>query len=218
VNSTVLGAVHQLYSHVHHHYGLNDAFDRSVTILLARQLASGSVEGAESKQGSQQQQAQLGSALLPHSDDAATDKLTRSRTASDSRRAAEKAGVMASSIGLATTGQAAADASFNADTRADDSPQGQRRLQAPQAPLRRLLVTGDTPGSGSAVGAEQQQEQQQGAHRGLLAEVLEEVQHPCLHDGFRQVHTRLSQDGSSRLAPLRVMLVGRRVLGLPEEC
>ncbi|EFN50868.1 hypothetical protein CHLNCDRAFT_141807 [Chlorella variabilis] len=29
VNATVLGASHQLYAHVHHHYGLNDAFDRS---------------------------------------------------------------------------------------------------------------------------------------------------------------------------------------------
>ncbi|KAL4451373.1 hypothetical protein ABPG77_009445 [Micractinium sp. CCAP 211/92] len=38
VNATLLGATHQLYAHVHHHYGLNDAFDRSVSILLARQL------------------------------------------------------------------------------------------------------------------------------------------------------------------------------------
>ncbi|GAB4819746.1 hypothetical protein N2152v2_006792 [Parachlorella kessleri] len=39
VNVTVLGSNYQLYVHVHHHYGLNDAFDRSVSHLME---ASGS--------------------------------------------------------------------------------------------------------------------------------------------------------------------------------
>ena len=41
VNVTVLGTDYSLYAHVHHSYGLNDAFDRSVAHLLsARQLDS----------------------------------------------------------------------------------------------------------------------------------------------------------------------------------
>ena len=41
MNATVLGASHLLYAHVHHHYGLNDAFDRSVAILLSRLAPAG---------------------------------------------------------------------------------------------------------------------------------------------------------------------------------
>ena len=37
VNITILGANYSLYSHVHHSYGLNDAFDRSVAHLLTAQ-------------------------------------------------------------------------------------------------------------------------------------------------------------------------------------
>ena len=36
VNVTVAGVQYSLYTHVHHHYGLNDAFDRSVDILLSQ--------------------------------------------------------------------------------------------------------------------------------------------------------------------------------------
>jgi hypothetical protein len=36
---TVAGVEYPLYTHVHHGYGLNDAFDRSVT-LLTRHLPS----------------------------------------------------------------------------------------------------------------------------------------------------------------------------------
>jgi len=34
-NVTVMGVRYPLFTHVHHHYGLNDAFDRSVSALLA---------------------------------------------------------------------------------------------------------------------------------------------------------------------------------------
>ena len=37
VNVTVLGRQYTLYTHVHHSYGLNDAFDRSVAHLLTAQ-------------------------------------------------------------------------------------------------------------------------------------------------------------------------------------
>ncbi|PSC71682.1 putative apyrase 7 [Micractinium conductrix] len=71
VNATLLGTTHELYAHVHHHYGLNDAFDRGVTILLDRQAAAaaaGGQQGAakgtaspdELRQRGQQQQQQAG--------------------------------------------------------------------------------------------------------------------------------------------------------------
>lgn len=37
VNLTILGSQYTLYSHVHHRFGLNDAFDRSVAHLLTAQ-------------------------------------------------------------------------------------------------------------------------------------------------------------------------------------
>ena len=39
-NVTVAGATYGLYTHVHKHYGLNDAFDRSVKLLQVQQLAT----------------------------------------------------------------------------------------------------------------------------------------------------------------------------------
>ena len=41
VNVSVLGTTYSLYTHVHHHYGLNDAFDRGVTLLLLEQQQAG---------------------------------------------------------------------------------------------------------------------------------------------------------------------------------
>lgn len=40
MNITILGTYYSLYSHVHHSYGLNDAFDRSVAHLLTVQQLS----------------------------------------------------------------------------------------------------------------------------------------------------------------------------------
>ena len=38
-NVTVAGVTYALFTHVHHHYGLNDAFDSSVATLLMQQTA-----------------------------------------------------------------------------------------------------------------------------------------------------------------------------------
>ena len=43
VNVSVLGTTHAVYSHVHHHFGLDDAWDRAVSLLLAE---AGVAEGA----------------------------------------------------------------------------------------------------------------------------------------------------------------------------
>ena len=39
-NVTIMGVQYPLYAHVHHGYGLNDAFDRSVALLLASPAAA----------------------------------------------------------------------------------------------------------------------------------------------------------------------------------
>ena len=46
VNITVLGTDYSLYAHVHHSYGLNDAFDRSVAHLLSAQQLDSNIESA----------------------------------------------------------------------------------------------------------------------------------------------------------------------------
>ena len=46
VNISVLGTDYSLYAHVHHSYGLNDAFDRSVAHLLSAQQLNSDTESA----------------------------------------------------------------------------------------------------------------------------------------------------------------------------
>lgn len=46
MNITVLGTEYSLYAHVHHSYGLNDAFDRSVAHLLSTQQLDSNTESA----------------------------------------------------------------------------------------------------------------------------------------------------------------------------
>ena len=55
MNATVLGVSHLLYAHVHHHYGLNDAFDRSVAILLSRLVPAGDGSPFDSSRQREQQ-------------------------------------------------------------------------------------------------------------------------------------------------------------------
>ena len=61
VNVSLLGASHQLYAHAHHHYGLNDAFDRSVSILLAA-AASSDIHGASGFHGAAERAAVIAAA------------------------------------------------------------------------------------------------------------------------------------------------------------
>ncbi|KAK9807631.1 hypothetical protein WJX72_004780 [[Myrmecia] bisecta] len=50
VNVTIMGVQYSLYTYVHHHYGLNDAFDRSVTLLLTRPSHFGGSEAVQQGQ------------------------------------------------------------------------------------------------------------------------------------------------------------------------
>lgn len=65
-NVTIMGVRYPLFTHVHHHYGLNDAFDRSVSALLSvapsntlglgLSTAAGAGAGADGSSGSSRAQ------------------------------------------------------------------------------------------------------------------------------------------------------------------
>lgn len=65
-NVTIMGVRYPLFTHVHHHYGLNDAFDRSVsallsvapsnTLALGLSTAAGAGAGADASSGSSRAQ------------------------------------------------------------------------------------------------------------------------------------------------------------------
>ena len=211
VNATVLGASHQLYAHVHHGYGLNDAFDRAVTLLLARQRQqaapghSGTAGGSpddiarQQQQQEQQQEQQQGAAASA----AAADPGSGSGSGLS---AAEKAGVAASAADKAAAAGAAEVATA-----------GGRRalLQAPAALRRRLALSarGGEPQpqrERQGQGDEQQADQAPRGDRQLgQADGPPEVAHPCLHAGYRAPYRRRQQDGEAEPDPPQVMLVGR---------
>lgn len=195
----MLGASHRLYAHVHHGYGLNDAFDRSVALLLARQerraapSGSGAAGSSPDDIARQQQQQRAGAAA------AAADSGSES---SGSLTAAEQAGVAAS----------ASDKGVAAGT-AQTASAGDRRqralLQAPAALRRRLALS---------AGRELQQQEQEGVQRSEQAggerrlgegKGPPEVAHPCLHAGYSAPYRRLQLDGAAAPDPPLVLLVGR---------
>lgn len=194
VNVTVLDATHQLYAHVHHHYGLNDAFDRAVTLLLARQQAASS----DAQQQGQQQQQGGASGV----DSAAANGANAQQGTAAGQEAAkpEAAG--------SDTGAAAAAAA----TGGKGNAAGGRRamLQAPAALRRRLQLSADAAiGAGRHTTPEQQRRLglQESARR--LLEGPPEVEHPCLHSGYRKAYRRRQQEGAAVPEPPEVLLVGR---------
>lgn len=77
---------------------------------------------------------------------------------------------------------------------------------------RRLRLTTDVHYSDRSSQQQQWWWQQQRDRRllgGMLPDGLPEVQHPCLHGGYRQVYKRLQQEGAALPSPAQVVLVGR---------
>ncbi|PRW21038.1 putative apyrase 7 [Chlorella sorokiniana] len=185
VNATVLDATHQLYAHVHHHYGLNDAFDRAVTLLLAHQQTGGS--------DAQQQQA---------GDGGAGGAAAAGAKPQEGRAAAEQSAEVAAATGVG----AAAEAATEEVAGRQDVAVGARRemLQAPAALRRQLRLSGDAAILGS--GHSMQQVLPMGRR---LLEGPPEVEHPCLHSGYRKAYRRRQQEGAAVPDPPEVMLVGR---------
>lgn len=192
MNVTVLDATHQLYAHVHHHYGLNDAFDRAVTLLLARQQAASSGSNAQ-----QQQQQQVGPGEVG-------GDVASGAQAHEGRAAAEQPANAEAATASGTAAEAATGAA--ADTQGVISGGRRKVLQAPSTLFHRLRLTADAAvllGSGSSM---QQQQLLNGRH---LLDGPPEVEHPCLHSGYRKAYRRRQQEGAAVPDPPEVVLVGR---------
>ena len=191
VNATVLGTSHQLYAHVHHHYGLNDAFDRGVSLLLSRSgpgaagnasahpADAGGTQQQQGQQGQQQQQQQQEKLSGVAAGTAAKDSGDGKQTASEKGGAAEAAGQQ----GAAGTRRGLRQA-----------------LAAPVALQRRLQLTASDGGGGSDTRHPQRQ---------VLEDPPVQVEHPCLHNGYRHAYKRLQLEGAEQPHPAQVTLVGR---------
>ena len=231
-NVTIMGARYPLFTHVHHHYGLNDAFDRSVSALLSLPPLAGSGyrAGSESGQGAgnssgvlagdaQTQQARPATAHwhAEHRGAAAASQAERGVDMGQEQggggRAPPAGKDPAGSGGDAVAALAAAAAAeqrrAEAGTQAGSagSVAGRRRLVADtgggESARRR---TQEAAGAGVEVGA--------GAGMakavGELEEALAEVGHPCLHEGYARAYTRMALEGMAPAPePPRVRLVGR---------
>ena len=190
VNVTVLDATHQLYAHVHHHYGLNDAFDRAVTLLLARQQAA---SGSNAQQQQQQQQVGPGGG---------GGGAASGAQAHEGRAAAEQPANAEAATGAGTAAEAVIGAA--ADTQGVVSGGRRNVLQAPSWLFHRLRLTADAAvplGSASSM--------QQLSNSRHLLDGSPEVEHPCLHSGYRKAYRRRQQEGAAVPDPPEVVLVGR---------
>ena len=185
VNVTVLGTTYSLYTHVHHHYGLNDAFDRGVTLLLERQQQDATAEARQARSGNASSSGVLGKQATRHAAgaDSSEDGGSR-RSAQESKGVAPRrsllevpAALLLQPAHLGASEDAAAVAAalrqqLERDWQADARTGGLRRRLAAAAP------------------------------------VAPRVQHPCLHTGYSQRYQRLwSTDQPPKL--LEVQLEGR---------
>lgn len=240
VNATLLGASHQLYSHVHHHYGLNDAFDTSVSILLARQAptagrssskaggsaggSSGAGGGATSRDEQQQQQQQTGNESQSAAERSSEQQGQQSGQQGKGQKqegAQANDGVDSASRGRTAAEQAAVVAPVHLSAAAGSqagrasATDGTARLQAPAVLRRRLLAAPGGLDSGSSApfaGLKQRQAGQAGRQGRALRE-LPSVEHPCLHAGYRSPYRRLRMDGAELPDPEEVVLAGRWAAG-----
>ena len=231
-NVTIMGVRYPLFTHVHHHYGLNDAFDRSVSALLSLAPLEGSGSGPGS--GSGQGAANL-SAALAH---VARTQQARPATAHWHAEHRGAAAALQAERG-AEHGQGRAGGG-RAPPGGQD-PAGSDALSAlaaaAAAEQRRAEAGHQAGGAGSAVGrrrlehgadtgdrgAARRRAQEDagaaakaGAGAGMAGgagepeEALAEVAHPCLHEGYTKPYTRMALEGLAPAPePPRVRLVGR---------
>lgn len=119
VNITVLGTDYSLYAHVHHSYGLNDAFDRSVARLLSAQQLDSNTESA--LQDSVQQKPL-------DQDDTAVAAEGTAEAASEGRRLTQDESLLAATAAVEATWPAQHDPSYT-DVAAAREDAGDRQLQ-----------------------------------------------------------------------------------------
>ena len=231
-NVTIMGVRYPLFTHVHHHYGLNDAFDRSVSALLSLTPldSSGSGPGSGSGQGAanisaalplvaRTQQARPATAHWHAEHRGATAALQAERGADRAQggaggaRAPPDGEDPAGSDALAALAAAAAAEQRRAEAGhqagGGGSVAGRRRLEhgadtGESGPARRRTQED----AGAAAKASAGAGMAKGA--GEPEEALVEVAHPCLHEGYAKPYTRMALEGLAPAPePPRVRLVGR---------
>ena len=178
VNITVLGTDYSLYAHVHHSYGLNDAFDRSVAHLLsARQLNS----NTESALQDSVQQKPL------DQDDTAVAAEATAEAAPEDRRLAQDESLLAATAADRAALEAtwpAQHESLHADITAGMEHAGGRQLESADAAADREAADGgrlDTHGSSASVVAEP-------SHRRHLLANLEDNTRCVMHGMYCNTH------------------------------
>ena len=234
-NVTIMGVRYPLFTHVHHHYGLNDAFDRSVSALLSLAPLEGSGSGAGSGSG---QGASNFSAALAHLPSAARTQQARPATAHwhaehrgataalQAERGADRgqggaaggrappggqdpagSDALAALAAAAAAEQRRAEAGHQAG--GEGSLTGRRRLEHAAATGGRGPARRRTQeDAGAAAKAGAGPGMAEGV--GVPEEALAEVAHPCLHEGYTKPYTRMALEGPAPAPePPRVRLVGR---------
>lgn len=218
----VAGVDYLLYTRVHHHYGLNDAFDRSVTLLLGNgadshpasaQARAGQVGGPGRLQGNMnhmkgksrmsgkvQAATMVGSALQP----------------SGSGRGLLGAGSRLANLEGMLVREQRHNSSHHACWHFLSCSRWQtlgssEGLDAEQQHYRRLVQQVEQQyGPGPAPGSRRQRGVL-GGGRSLMGAAengpLLQLVHPCLHGGFNQTYRRLAS-GQAALQPAAVQLIG----------
>jgi hypothetical protein len=215
VNVTVAGSEFPLYTRVHQHYGLDDAFDRSVTWLLDQQESRARPAALDAMQRG------VASGAALDGDRQTLGAVERGGLGSGSsagggRRLAEGHGAVKGRLRCVRLG-ARADLRRTGGGERDAAPsvaarQTDGRLVAGQGGSRSVL------GGGRRHVRERERDSgsEKGAERGSTAALgrraagreWPDLLHPCLHDGYNASYRRLGLPGSGQ-APATVRLVGR---------
>ncbi|GBF96111.1 hypothetical protein Rsub_08987 [Raphidocelis subcapitata] len=219
VNVSLAGATHTLHSHVFHAYGLNEAFDRGVALLLADAGADGTAAApavdwpapgsdapeaqarpaaAGVQQPGRQQQQELPAPAVTAAgvaEEAGAPAGLSSGTGSvDSSGATHsRRGLLLSSPAPAQRGRADPDW-WDSAPRLAGPPQRQQAGGSARRAARRRLQRRRVAGGVDGVDG--------------VSEVLPRVRHPCLHEGYDAPYHRLPAQGGAPASPPAVRLLG----------
>lgn len=228
-NVTIMGVQYPLFTHAHYGYGLNDAFDRSVALLIESNevaLTPDSLRQGQTRQQwllqhSHSKQQAPDQVYTPHNPD-----VMRNLQPSKADRASSQEAPM--SLGSSSRGLKHESEDSRGVVLRTTEPQkaGSRQLQATQEAFLSPQWEGHRAQAGNAAHAANTHsvpEPDEGsetvsaldlirgsavvAERHLRAE-LPVVAHPCLHNGYARPYRRMLADGELP-KPATVELVGR---------
>ena len=200
-NVTIMGVQYPLYTHAHYGYGLNDAFDRSVALLVDSTEASPAHESPQSGRSGQQQQSRKEGERSSKQAPAAynPDVMRVMQPGKAGSDAAPNTGSSSSSRGLRGGGMPSNQVSKSAQRFSQGS-----RLQASEAGS---VSEPSNSGDDDVAELELSGGLPERAERQLRAN-LPQLIHPCLHNGYSKPYRRMVADGVLP-KPAIVQLVGR---------